>query len=750
MKILYLLRGLIPLIHQRFGAQLQQIQGSQCDSLYRATPSLILCSILLLQSVVLSSCSPSTGGSVSDDTSKPVAYYLSPKADEDSVPLNSKVIIKFNEALNPESVASDAVSVAAIDPNSGSASSGSVVKGSTVYIENGGEYVVVFTPDSDLKPNTLYRVIISSAISDLSGNYGYLYEYRFTTGDKVTNDIVPPTVVSTVPSKGQTGVAVNRAIVVNFDEQIEPSTIDGNSFYLQKTNDTTKVVATVSYANGSATLKPASDLSPSTSYTATVTAMISDLAGNNMVADYQWTFTTGAANNGDTTPPIVSLVKPAANAINVSITSVLSATFNEAISSATINSSSFTLETAGVAVNGVVAYNGTTATFTPTSALALNTVYKATLTTAIKDLAGNALAANYSWSFTTETVGNNDTTPPMVAAVSPTIGALDVATNSAISAQFSEAIDPATINNTTFTLVDTINGNGSVVSASVNYDGTSAILKPLANLLDNTLYTATLTTGVKDLAGNSLTANYAWTFRTVAAPDTTPPTVVLTNPANGAIDVVTNTAISAVFSEALNAGTVNTTSFLLTRQSDGSAINGAVNYSALTATFTPAVALDVNTTYVAYLTTGISDLAGNALAQTFTWNFKTAAATDTTPPTLVSLSPPRGATGVAVTINAISATFSEPLDPNTVSVNNNVTLTNTATGALVAGSVSYANNTITFSPIGNLAFGTTYRATISQAVTDLAGNPLTQDIIWSFTTVLARGGGGGMGGGGGG
>jgi len=45
--------------------------------------------------------------------------------------------------------------------------------------------------------------------------------------------------------------------------------------------------------------------------------------------------------------------------------------------------------------------SGRTATFSPIAALAGNTQYTATITTTAKDAAGNALTANYTWSFTT-------------------------------------------------------------------------------------------------------------------------------------------------------------------------------------------------------------------------------------------------------------------------------------------------------------------------------------------------------------
>jgi hypothetical protein len=53
------------------------------------------------------------------------------------------------------------------------------------------------------------------------------------------------------------------------------------------------------------------------------------------------------------------------------------------------------------AVSGTVTYYGTTATFTPTNILTAGTVYTATITNGAKDLSGNALAANTTWSFTT-------------------------------------------------------------------------------------------------------------------------------------------------------------------------------------------------------------------------------------------------------------------------------------------------------------------------------------------------------------
>src|SRR5438093_13432850 len=67
----------------------------------------------------------------------------------------------------------------------------------------------------------------------------------------------------------------------------------------------------------------------------------------------------------------------------------------------TITTLSFTLNQGTTPVVGTVIYAGVTATFDPLSALAPSTTYTATITTGTRDLAGNALANTFAWSFTT-------------------------------------------------------------------------------------------------------------------------------------------------------------------------------------------------------------------------------------------------------------------------------------------------------------------------------------------------------------
>jgi hypothetical protein len=139
---------------------------------------------------------------------------------------------------------------------------------------------------------------------------------------------------------------------------------------------------------------------------------------------------------------------------------------------------------------------------------------------------------------------NADTTAPTVSTVAPTEGAADVAVTSNTEVTFSEAIDPNTISTNTFTLVE--QGATTPVTAQVSYDAATrkATLDPNVNLDPSTTYLATLkggATGVKDLAGNSLGADKAWSFSTGSAavplPDQMPPeTSIDSNPPETSID----------------------------------------------------------------------------------------------------------------------------------------------------------------------------------------------------------------------
>ena len=153
---------------------------------------------------------------------------------------------------------------------------------------------------------------------------------------------------------------------------------------------------------------------------------------------------------GDSTAPTVDVETPANLTDGVAVTTVVTATFSEAMNGATINTSTFTLEPTPGAflVVGDVSYGAATetATFTPDSLLAYDTTYTARVTTGAQDLAENGLAAEYTWSFTTAAAGGGgaDTVTITKAEYRTTSKRLQVAANSTDATAVLTAYDDGT------------------------------------------------------------------------------------------------------------------------------------------------------------------------------------------------------------------------------------------------------------------------------------------------------------------
>lgn len=438
----------------------------------------------------------------------------------------------------------------------------------------------------------------------------------------------------------------------------------------------------------------------------------------------------------DTTRPVVSFTSPANGAVDVPFNRKVSVAFSETMNPLTLTNATFTLTSPGlIPVPGAVVPAGSSATFIPASDLAASTTYTATITTGAKDPAGNALAANFVWTFTTGLVA--DTIAPTVSVTSPTDTAVSVPVNRKVTVGFSEAMDPLTITTASFTLKETLSGNN--VPGAVFPVGTSATFIPASNFAFNTNYTATIkggaVGGVKDLAGNPMITNFVFTFTTSGTVDVTRPRVTATNNANGAINVPVNNQVGATFSEVMDPITISATTFTL--KQGATIVPGIVTYSGLNTVFVPTTNLLNNTLYTATITTGATDLAGNALAgnqaplpaaSNYVWSWTTGAAPDIIKPTVILVNPADLAINVPLN-TTVNATFSEAMDPLTIN-------TSTFTVAGVTGLVTYDALTkiATFSPAGNLAASTTYTATVSTGVKDLAGNTMALDKIWTFTT----------------
>lgn len=312
---------------------------------------------------------------------------------------------------------------------------------------------------------------------------------------------------------------------------------------------------------------------------------------------------------------------------------------------------------------------------------------------------------------------------PTVVATSPGADATGVGATADVTATFSEAVTG--VSGSTFTLRPTTGSTD--VTATVTYDAATevATLDPAGDLAAGASYTATLSGGIADSAGQALPPT-SWSF-TTASGDAAAPTVQARTPAAGATAVAPGVNVTATFSEAVDG--VDSSTFTLRNVATGELVPAAVSLTGTANTYLldPARRLAADTRYVAALGSGIRNVSGTGLTPT-EWEFLTGPA-----PKVSSRTPAAGAKGVSRTA-PITATFSEP-----------VVAVSTATFTVRAGTGPVASATVTrngstnqwvLDPEATLAANTKHIVTLTggpAGITDVAGNPL-KTVTWTFTT----------------
>jgi Ice-binding-like/Bacterial Ig-like domain len=436
----------------------------------------------------LGCCNPAAN----PDVTPPAVASVAPPNGANGACSNAVVTATFTKAMNPASINATSFTVAP-------GVTGTVTHDTT-------NEIFTFTPSASLAVSTVYTATITTAAMDMYGNrLTANFVWTFTTA---ANGCHPaPVVASVLPFSGALSACPNTIVTATFSEAMNLSSIDSATFTLAGPG-TTVVTGQVTYdaSSDTAIFTPPGTLLASTKYTAKITTGAQDMFGNALASDYVWNFTTAATPCQPPNPPISNT--PPNGSAGVCPNSVVAVTFPQAMNPATITPATFTVKPG---VTGTVTHDATDKifTFTPSSALTLNTLYTATITTGAKDQSGNALANNFVWTFTTSLTACSAPPPPAVISVAPLNGAIGACPNTVVTATFNEAMNPATINITTFTVATGVTG-------VVTLDGTGRIaaFTPTADLALNTTYTATITTGAQDLAGNPLASNFVWSFTT--------------------------------------------------------------------------------------------------------------------------------------------------------------------------------------------------------------------------------------------
>ena len=225
----------------------------------------------------------------------------------------------------------------------------------------------------------------------------------------------------------------------------------------------------------------------------------------------------------DTTAPTVTSRTPAAGAVNVRVDANVTVTFSEAMDPNTVNVSTIELrDPASVIVPATVSYDAASgaATLDPIEFLSAETTYTARVKGGatdprVKDVAGNALAADVTWTFKTAP-------PPQVLSVTPTDGAPDVLTGVAPRATFSKPLDPMSLSVSTVLLQDAA-GKQVPINGFYTIGTVTVAIVPQTPLQPLQTYRVILRGGaddphITDSTGAPLPSDYTWSFTTTTAP----------------------------------------------------------------------------------------------------------------------------------------------------------------------------------------------------------------------------------------
>jgi hypothetical protein len=312
-------------------------------------------------------------------------------------------------------------------------------------------------------------------------------------------DRVAPTVTYVTPSNNASNAGTNARLTVTFSEAMSESSLAAAIGVIDEASGSAVALHGISFdrTNNIATLTPAAPLAPNRSYRAEISTSARDLVGNSLADAHAWRFAT--AGSADTTAPTVTSHAPGVGATDVPTGTAVAMSFSEPMDVTTVGAA-FTLSGNGTEVAGALAYAGQAAVFTPGAPLEPRTRYVATLRRAAADLAGNALASDVVWAFTTG--AGADTTPPIVLSVSPVSGATQVPRDAALVATFNEPIYPFVYGSI----------DGVLVEVAIDYATHTVTMVPTAPLRASGSYTGSAQ--VKDLAGNLMPAPYRWSFVT--------------------------------------------------------------------------------------------------------------------------------------------------------------------------------------------------------------------------------------------
>jgi hypothetical protein len=455
------------------------------------------------------------------------------------------------------------------------------------------------------------------------------------------------------------------------------------------------------------------------------------------------------------TPPTVQAVTPLNLSTNIGDNAPVRLVFSELVDTLTINPSTVSLMNGATVLPYTISFSTinsatqTTATLTPQEPLPDSSTITVSLTggsSGISDLAGNSITTQ-STSFTT--MAGADFSGPVVLERSPDgHDNSSVPVNSTFTIVFNKPLDPETVTGGGFYVYDYTTGYVPL-SINVSANGTTITLSPTANLgSSHSLYYDWCS--ATDLNGNSAACSDQG-FTTSSSLDTTPPTVVGTNPQNGNVTTVpTNAMIEVDFSEAVSAASLGA----ITLSAGGSVpitavLNNGIYTDDTVVRLIPQELLLPNTAYTVSVS-GVQDVAGNVMSAPYIFSFTTGENFQTVglllPTVTVTTSagtntmPTSGTLPNVLDAPTFTLVFDHAVDYATLlhgGINLRDINYNLVAGVTLSFALSVDQKTVTVTTSGLAGAATTYRLALEYGYNlyDIAGNTTNfGNAFYTFTT----------------
>lgn len=320
----------------------------------------------------------------------PFVTECSPRDGEVGVPVDRLLSVTFSENMEPATMVPAIFTLFAGEIR---------ITGEVSYYVSTRK--AFLSPIKPLAPLTLHRARIEpSARSATGAAMKNEFAWSFTTA--AASGQTAPVILTVYPAPGASKVPTGSKISVEFNVDMNPTTINAQTFTLTGPSGTVEGAISYSAARKTAYFSPAGPLSPGAAYEATISASVRNTAGTGIVSARIWSFTTSASTTSE--PPEVISVEPYAGARGVSVNQTIKAFFGADMDPTTIGTNSLKLSSATETVKGTVTYSQETrtATFAPATTLARGILYTATLSATIKSAAGISLTNDHTWYFTTE------------------------------------------------------------------------------------------------------------------------------------------------------------------------------------------------------------------------------------------------------------------------------------------------------------------------------------------------------------